>query len=188
MASRECGGLEIPGKRWRNRPVQHGVIHFAVHIKRGVDLTQRFSDKVPMVDGLWGGGVISLLNDLHHFLVGKAGVEKVALRVRRKESELQGLTAQPQGHGKILRLNSLVTDVNNSVIDAVGDAGEEHAFETPVWEKQKFFIFFCRVWQHVSIDPAQQIRADLAEFTAEKMVCLFQGSRRPALRALELDK
>jgi hypothetical protein len=44
------------------------------------------------------------------------------------------------------------------------------------------------VRQHVAIDPTQQIRIDPAEFAAEKMVCLFQGSRRPALRALELDK
>jgi hypothetical protein len=180
--------MEIPRKRWRNRPVQHGVIHFAVHVKRGINLAKGFPDKVPVVDGLWEGGVISLLNDLHHFLVGKAGVEKVALRVWSEESELHGLTAQPQGHGKIRGLSSLVTDVNNSVIDAVGDAGEEHAFETPVREKQEFFVFSCRVWQHVSIDPTQQIRVDLAELAAEKMVCLFQGSRRPALRALELDK
>jgi hypothetical protein len=74
------------------------------------------------------------------------------------------------------------------VIDATGDTGEEHAFETPVWEKEEFFVFSCRVRQHVAIDPTQQIRIDPAEFAAEKMVCLFQGSRRPALRALELDK
>jgi hypothetical protein len=141
-----------------------------------------------VVDRLRDGGVISLLNDLHHLLVGKAGVEKVALRVRSEKSELQGLTAQPQGHGEILGLNSRVTNVNNSVIDAVGDAGEEHALEAPVGEKEQFFVLCCRVWQHVSIDPAQQIRVDLAEFAAEKVVCLFQGSRRPALRALKLDK
>jgi hypothetical protein len=120
--------------------------------------------------------------------VGKAGVEKVALHVRSEKSKLLGLTAQPQRYGKIFRLNSLVTDVNNSVIDAVGDAGEEHAFETPVGEKKEFLIYFRRMREHVSIYAAQQIRVDLAEPAAEKMVCLFQGSRCPALGALELDK
>jgi hypothetical protein len=74
------------------------------------------------------------------------------------------------------------------VINAVGDTGEEHALETPVGEKEEFFVFWCSVWEHVSIDPAQQIRVDLAEIAVEEMVCLFQGSRRPALRALELDE
>jgi hypothetical protein len=74
------------------------------------------------------------------------------------------------------------------VINAVRDAGEKHALKTPVREKQEFFIFSCRMGEHVAIDPAQQIRIDLAELTAEKMVCLFQGSRCPALGALELDK
>jgi hypothetical protein len=74
------------------------------------------------------------------------------------------------------------------VIDAVGDTREEHAFETPVGEEQEFLVFFRRMWEHVSVDPAQQIRLDLAELAAEKMVCLFQGGRCPALGALELDK
>jgi hypothetical protein len=42
--------------------------------------------------------------------------------------------------------------------------------------------------EHVSIDPAQQIRVDLAELATEKMVCLFQGSWCAALGALKLDK
>jgi hypothetical protein len=74
------------------------------------------------------------------------------------------------------------------VIDAVGDTGKEHALETPVGEKEEFFVFWCSVWQHVSIDPAQQIRVDLAELATEKMVCLFQGSWCAALGALKLDK
>jgi uncharacterized protein YdhG (YjbR/CyaY superfamily) len=74
------------------------------------------------------------------------------------------------------------------VIDAGGDAGEEHAFKTPVGEKKEFLIYFRRMKEHVSIDPAQQIRVDLAELAAEKMVCLFQGSRCAALGALKLDK
>jgi hypothetical protein len=42
--------------------------------------------------------------------------------------------------------------------------------------------------EHVSIYATQQIRVDLAELATEKMVCLFQGSRCPALGALKLDK
>lgn len=82
----------------------------------------------------------------------------------------------------------MITDVNNSVIDAVGNAGEEHAFETPVGEKKEFLIYFVRMREHVSIYATQQIRVDLAELATEKMVCLFQGRRRPALGALKLDK
>jgi hypothetical protein len=88
MAPRECGGLEIPRKRWRNRPVQHRVIDLPVHIKRGINLTQGFTYKVPVIDRLREAGVISLLNNLHHFLVGEAGVKKIALHVGSEKSEL----------------------------------------------------------------------------------------------------
>ncbi len=88
-----------------------------------------------MVDRLWEGSVVPLFNDVHHFLMGKARLQEVAFRFRREESELQGLAAQPQRDGKILGLNSLVTHIHNSVFDAVGDAGKEHAFEPPVGEK-----------------------------------------------------
>jgi hypothetical protein len=188
MASWKCGGLEIIRKRRRDRPIQHGVIHFAVHVERGIDLTQGFPDKVPVINRLVDGCVISLLYDLHHFLMGKACVEKVTLHVPREESKLLGLAAQAQRDGKMLRLYSLVAHIHNTVIDAAGDAGEEHAFETPVGEKEEFLIFCRRVREYVAVDPAQQIRLDLAELATEKMVCLFQGSRRPALGTLELDK
>jgi hypothetical protein len=74
------------------------------------------------------------------------------------------------------------------VLDAIGNAGEEHAFKTPVGEKHQFLIFSCIVRQYVTVDPAQKVGLDPAELATEKVVCLFQGGRRPALGALVLDK
>jgi len=131
------------GKRWGNRSIQYGVIHFAIQVERGIDLAQGFTDKAPMVDGFWKGGVTALFYDFHHFLLGKARLQEVAFRLWREESELHGLATQPQRNGKIPRLNGLMTDINNSVSDAIGDTGEEHAFEPPIREKQQFFVFTC---------------------------------------------
>jgi len=180
--------IEIIGKFLGNRPVQHRIIHLFIDVKGRIKLTNRFPDKVLLKERLGQGGAEPLLNDTHYFFKREARLQEKALCLRGDEPELQGLTPQAYRNWKIGGCHRLMADIHYSVSDPIGDAGEKHALEPPVREKDQLLILPRSVGQHVAEYTAQQIGFHPAEPAGKKMIRLLQGSRRPALGALMFNE
>ena len=138
------------------------------------------------VDGVYG----NFMPDVPEIYIEKPnrGLQEEALGLRGDEPELQGLAPQAYRNWKIGGCHRLMADIHDSVSDPIGDAGEDHALEPPVREKDQLLIFPRSVGQHVAEYTAQQIGFHPAEPAGKKMIRLLQGSRCPALGALMFNE
>jgi hypothetical protein len=103
--------------------------------------------------------------------------------------QFERLTPQPYRHGKEVRFNGLVADIDNPMPDLVWGAGKKHAFQAPEREKNQFLIFRRSIRQHVAkITVGLKIRVYATVFAAEQPICFFQDCGGAALGALMFDE
>jgi len=85
-------------------------------------------------------------------------------------------------------LQRLLAGIHEFMRQPSGQAGKNHAFESPVGHIDERFVRGRPVGQHVPKEKLRhQVGFDLTEGAGEEPVGLFQRNRRPALRALMFD-
>ena len=134
-------------------------------------------------------GAETPVQNFSYLLKWNRGLQKSAVYFIGGKFEFERLASQPDRLGKQIRINGLMTDIDNAMLDFIRGTGKKHAFQAPERKKYQFLIAGCIVRQQITkITAGVKIGVHPAVFAAEKPVCFFENRRGAALGALMFDE
>jgi hypothetical protein len=112
--------------------IKNRIHNPSADIKRGVNQADGFAD-VGLVKNRSGGIAVETGKKRIHYLTkGQGGLDEPSVDLRTDETKLHGLTAKADGCREKWRRHGLLADIQKSVLDAGGQAGKNHALESPI--------------------------------------------------------